>query len=420
MDPNLLTDRLSDMEALIKQILAGNHSLRLPERDSSDPFHPIYLLINELLEQYQTQVQEKLSEQRRFFENILDQAPVEVVIFDPDCRYVYVNAIAIKNPDVRKWIIGKTDRDWAIYRNRSLQIVEERQKVLEHVRDTRENATIQQVHQNAEGKNLHYFRRMVPVIDDQDKVEYIFGFGLEITDLKEKEAELLQTNEELKKINYELDQFVYRASHDMRAPLLTIEGMINLAEHSPDSAPRYLNLIRQSVQHLDSLIRNIVDYSKNSHLGVVAESIDLKAETALILNELILLENASDLHHEIKVVGEGNFGSDAFRFRNLIKNLLSNAIRYRDPGKAHRRVYVGYQITSDQLHIRIEDNGQGIDEEHQARMFDIFFRGTSVGRGSGLGLFIAKEIVDRLGGSLSFQSKAGEGTTFEVRIPNLA
>ena len=412
--------QLSEVEDLLRQVIAGKFSLRLPEREASHPLYALSLLINQLLDLYQNRIENKFFEQRAIFERVLDNAPIEVVIFDREGKYLYVNATGIKDPEIRQWIIGKTDRDWALYRNRPLEIVEARQKILDEVIQKKEMSTFHQSHTQADGSSRHYFRRMVPVMSSDEQVDFVFGFGLDITELKEKENQLVRTNEELNKINFELDQFVYRASHDMRAPLMTITGMSNLAEQTPESAPKYLSLIRQSVEHLDSLLGNIVDYSKNSRLKLTPERIDIQREAENLLTELVFQEDAVQIESKVDLSGNVPFASDTFRFRKLLRNLLSNAIRYRDPEKSRPSVEVNFICDEKQLITRIKDNGKGIDKEFQERLFHIFFRGTSIGRGSGLGLFIAKEIVDRLNGKLSFKSTPGVGTEFEVILPNLS
>jgi len=104
--------------------------------------------------------------------------------------------------------------------------------------------------------------------------------------------------------------------------------------------------------------------------------------------------------------------------KTVITNIFSNAIKYQDLQKQNPFIKIATHVDHEFCDIRIEDNGIGIDPEYKEKIFDLFFRATDQSQGTGLGLFIVKDTIDRLKGSIEVRSKKGEGTTFQIRIPN--
>lgn len=252
----------------------------------------------------------------------------------------------------------------------------------------------------------------------KEELKDTINFALESYRLKIENQELI---ENLKKINNELDEFVYRASHDLRAPLASVLGLINLAKKETDIKviQEYISLKERSVLKLDALIKDIVEFSKNAHLEIRNEKVNLEA---LINNSLDLhrfFEHSQQVTKNIKVNGASEFHSDEFRVEIILNNLISNAIRYADLEKESPTINIDIQTDKKSCVISIYDNGIGIENEHLDKIFEMFHRGIDQNTGSGLGLFIVKETVEKLKGKIDVQSKPGDGTKFIVKIPNL-
>jgi signal transduction histidine kinase len=132
------------------------------------------------------------------------------------------------------------------------------------------------------------------------------------------------------------------------------------------------------------------------------------------------MESADKVEFISKVKGTGNFYSDPKRISIFLNNFLSNAIKYQDPGKK-KKSFVNIQVTQTKSYatITIEDNGVGIKKEYQSKIFNMFFRASENSFGSGLGLYIARQAVERLGGEIKVDSKLGIGTTFTINLPSL-
>jgi signal transduction histidine kinase len=114
------------------------------------------------------------------------------------------------------------------------------------------------------------------------------------------------------------------------------------------------------------------------------------------------------------------FRTDAFRLRTILRNLISNSLTYHDPGMSDPVIDLLVSITSTHCHIQLKDNGTGINPGLQSRVFEMFFRGSEQSKGTGLGLYIVKSMVEKLKGQISFESHVGQGTHFSISLPSLA
>jgi signal transduction histidine kinase/ligand-binding sensor domain-containing protein len=252
---------------------------------------------------------------------------------------------------------------------------------------------------------------------------YILGVGLTLIILfatyKWRVYSVEKRNAELRKLNSELDRFVYSTSHDLRAPLASILGLINLSRLEEKNKDHYLALIEKSVHKLDEFISEIIDYSRNARLAVEPAPIDFQPLITSILEDLEYLEENVTLKKNISISCSGVFLSDKTRIRIILSNLISNAIKYHNGRQVNPFIDITINCNAQQAAITIADNGIGIRDDQQENIFKMFHRGSEQSKGSGLGLYIVKETVTKLGGNITVKSKIGEGTTFEVILPGM-
>ncbi len=234
--------------------------------------------------------------------------------------------------------------------------------------------------------------------------------------------ELLEANVELKKINTEMDRFVYSTSHDLRAPLLSILGLLNIIEKENQQydIKGYLKLLRDSTVKLDRFISDIIDYSRNSRLEVMAEELDIGNVIEESFKHLNYLPGCSTLLKLINIDAPIKYFGDERRLSIIFNNLISNAIKYQNPDISDSFVNIEAEVTDKELIVEIEDNGLGIDKPYLDKIFDMFYRANPDAKGSGLGLYIVRETIDKLEGHITVNSVFGEGTKFVVRVPNLS
>lgn len=240
--------------------------------------------------------------------------------------------------------------------------------------------------------------------------------------LRQNKTKLEQQNQHLAKLNQELDNFVYRASHDLRAPLTSAMGLINLieAQIDPDKQAYYIQLVKQSLQRVDFFIHDIVDYAQNTRYPLNIKAIDLVELSHLVLDRLRLHEqNSQSIDTIVDIKTKQIFYSDPMRLRLILNSLLSNAYTFSQPQVKSAFVKLSiYTQAKEELCIEVEDNGEGIAEADLPHIFDMFYRGSSRSQGSGLGLYILQDTLTRLGGSIELETKRGEGSKFIVKIPN--
>jgi signal transduction histidine kinase len=228
-----------------------------------------------------------------------------------------------------------------------------------------------------------------------------------------------QRNNELRKLNTELDRFVYSASHDLRAPLASIMGLVTLSRIEKENQEEYLDMIERSVKRLDGFISDIIDYSRNARLEVMPEAIDFEKTIHAIFDNVKFLDHQNKIRRHVTIHGTGQFFSDRVRLDIILNNIISNAVKYHNLNQEDPTIEVRVWHDARKATIQVIDNGQGISEEHHNNIFKMFYRANSDSKGSGLGLYIVSETVQKLGGQLQFESKLGAGSLFTVILPTM-
>src|SRR5579859_1061818 len=232
-------------------------------------------------------------------------------------------------------------------------------------------------------------------------------------------SQLIASNKQLKKLNDELDRFVYCTSHDLRAPLLSVLGLLKLAEGNVNGAElnRYHVMMQSRIVALDKFITDITEYSRNNRLQIISENVNISALTNEIWQSLCYSADAEGITFVNELPEELVVTNDGTRLRVVLGNLIANAIRYHDQRKEQKYIRVYHHVTDSSFSLHVEDNGQGIAPEIHAKIFDMFYRGNESSQGSGLGLYIVKETLTKLSGSIQLSSMPRKGSTFSISIP---
>lgn len=253
--------------------------------------------------------------------------------------------------------------------------------------------------------------------DEQGNVTKLVGSLIDIEERKKVEEEILLKNIQLAKTNEELDRFVYSASHDMRAPLSSLLGLINISEKTNkiEELHAYLEMMRGRIKTMEGFIKEVTDYSRNTRLDLVLEKIDLKE----VIQETA--QNLSDMTGRVRL--EYNLPekiillTDISRLKVILNNLISNAYKYHQLDQADPYISFSANRNHDRIVITVTDNGSGIEPDYHQKVFDMFFRASIKSEGSGLGLYIVKETLQKMGGTIWVESIPGKGSTFTFAIP---
>jgi len=228
-----------------------------------------------------------------------------------------------------------------------------------------------------------------------------------------------KANLELRKVNGELDRFVYSASHDLRSPLSSMMGLISLArKEDPALAHSYIIKIEDCVKLLDKLIRDIIDFSSNSRATKFIEQVDFHSIVDESIKMHQYMKGFEELKWKVVINTPHLFHSDPKRIKIIMSNLISNSIKYRNPN-ASSVVEITISTQKSFCYISVSDNGIGIPAEHVDNIFDMFYRAHATSQGSGLGLYIVKETIFKLHGKITVNSESDKGTTFKIILPTL-
>ncbi len=238
-------------------------------------------------------------------------------------------------------------------------------------------------------------------------------------ELMMQKEQLRVANEELTIINTELDNFVYRSSHDLVAPLKSLKGLVNLAKHDGPTGDQatYLKMMESSIWKLEDFIKSIMEYSTNVKKQIEKKTIHLDEVLEDILNELKFFDNAD----RVKVIKnydrEVCIATDPERLKIVLSNLVTNSIKYHNYNQSVPHIEIGASGESDHFKITVADNGLGIEDKYLDKIFDMFFRASTNSDGSGLGLYIVKDTLAKINGQISVDSRYGEGTRFTITLP---
>lgn len=245
-----------------------------------------------------------------------------------------------------------------------------------------------------------------------DVNEFVEGIFM---DVSEQHRQML----ELQRLNTELDNFTYHASHDLRSPLTSMLGLVNLGkkEKSVDVLYTYLDMIKERINHLDILLKDLISVTYNNKTELEQNKFEFREEINLIIDEHIY----QDIHFDIsiEIVQNEIFVTDSVRMRTVLRNLISNAFKYRNPDTFRPFIRIKARVEKTHVAIQLQDNGIGIEWIYKDRIWDMFFRATTRSTGTGLGLYIVRSMVEKLNGFISLESTISAGTTFLLVIPNM-
>jgi signal transduction histidine kinase len=241
-------------------------------------------------------------------------------------------------------------------------------------------------------------------------------------ELIRQECILTEKNQQLTKVNEELDRFVYSVSHDLRSPLSSIQGIINLIRITPDpeEVRHLVGLIEGRVRAQEQFIYDIINYSRNARTEVHPEPVLLQQFVQTLVDDTAFLPEAKGMTITVEIDPALVLHIDKTRLQIVLQNLLGNSIKYSDPKKSARWVRIKAVAEAGSVLLSVEDNGIGIAPELLPRVFDMFYRASERSKGSGLGLFITREAIQKIGGTVAVESEPGIGTRFYLTLARTA
>ena len=253
-----------------------------------------------------------------------------------------------------------------------------------------------------------------PYLDGQ---KHFLGTIAIITDISERK----ETEKKLEEKKYELDSFMYKASHDLKGPLASIIGITNIAQQevSDNNALRYFDLVTQSAKKLDLILSELINLTRLNNAELELKTLDLNQLVGDVVESLRYLKEAEKMTFNVNLQHEQELYSDKNLLHSIVQNLIYNSILYRNPHIDHPSVTIISEDYPTGIKLCIRDNGIGIPKRIQNRVFEMFYRGNNQSRGSGLGLYIVKSAIEKLNGKVELTSHVDIGSEFTIFLPSL-
>ena len=412
----------------------------LNEQQEIDSLLIIYSDITQLRES-----ENKIKSSQNKYETLVKHLPHRVLKFDASKKLIFDN----QRNDIISSIVGGHLINLRLHEmgldEEDVYIFEKNfQKVLESAQQ------IEWTHHYKKAQSDNFILHIAcPEFNEQKtKIESVLIIGIDITELKIAEQnsqmlneELSQLNEELsasneelfmkqfelreviselEQRNHELDNIVYKISHDIRAPLASILGLINIIKDDKDldNILSYIDLIEGRALKLDDFIRKMLDFAKANRSENKPESIDFQELIEDTFKDLSYMKGFDTVETKVHVnLRDEKYFGDLLKLRIIFANIISNAIKYQNYFQDNSFLHISVDIDYKLLTISFKDNGMGIAEEHLSKICEIFYRANEKADGSGLGLYIVKQTIDKLKGKLKIRSKINKGTEIRVLLP---
>lgn len=237
--------------------------------------------------------------------------------------------------------------------------------------------------------------------------------------VREKTAELQFSETRLREVNKELEAFIYKASHDLKGPLVSSRSLVSMVkeEKDPEETMKYIDMIQLSLTKLDNILMSLHEVAVIRQGDIEWAKVNIPYEISMLLKSFEGLPNFEKIQVSVDNKMQREFRTDKILMQTILRNIIENGIKYSRPDVAEPHIQVTIEEQGPLNVIRVSDNGIGIPMEHQGKIFDMFFRATENSKGSGLGLYIVKSALDKLKGRVEIESEPGKGTTFTLYFP---
>lgn len=374
-------------------------------------------------------LEKKIETQKVLYESILSKMPADIAVFNPEHAELFLNPVAIKDAELRKWVI-----EWMIGKQKEplagekWEHAQNYHELFSQVLQKKENGSIEETRINELGETEFLLRNLYPILDDAGEISMIIGYNTNITDRVRAEQELVEAKKLTEEASKAKEIFLANMSHEIRTPMNGILGLANLLDKTPltQQQQKLVKLINDSSSNLLVVVNDILNIEKiasgkleleqvpfhlNEKIAVTVESFQYKAVEKGITLEFLNQNNIDEV-----VIG------DPYRLSQILNNLIGNAIKFTEKGSVIVQMHpIEKEADNYNINISVKDSGIGIAPEKLEEIFSPFKQAASaITRkfgGTGLGLSICKNLVELQGGKIQVKSIPDEGSTFSFIIP---
>jgi hypothetical protein len=350
----------------------------------------------------------------------LNNIPTDIAVFSPDHNYIFLNKYAIKNDEIRNWMINKNDFDYARMKGIDDSMAKKRWGIFEDAVDQKKTIQWVDEHKKPDGNTNYVLRNFYPYFE-KDALKFVIGYGLDITERKLIEIQLSEALESIQKTNNELEQFAYVASHDLQEPLRMVTSFLSQLEKKygeslDEKAKEYIYYAVDGAKRMRHIILDLLEYSRAGKSNEKLKDIDINdviQEIEILHSQQILELNASIIKTNLPVIN-----THKTPIRQVFQNLISNGLKYHKIGTPPEITITCFTENSN-WHFVVSDNGIGIEQAYHEKIFVIFQRlhNKEEYSGTGIGLAITKKIVESIGGNIWLKSEKNMGCEFHFTIP---
>jgi len=397
-------EQIDHIYDLIMQLSAGNLGYRSEISQKNDELDAITMGINMLAEELQTTTVSK-DYLGRIYKGVVDM----LIVIGPDNIIHEVNATVCKLLNYKEeQLVG--EQISKIFQRKDAKGLN---KINDELDKKGHAYNIERVFKTKKGRLIPVSISGSLLYGSDGSIDGKLFIAKDISKIK-------KTTEQLKRKNEELNTFIYRVSHDIKGPLASIIGLLNLAKddnEDQDSLKSYFGLIETSASRLDKVIGDFLEIGKLTQSQIRSSLLDFKEFIQEILDSLHYADNFKNIKIKINLPQHHVFRTKKILLKAVLQNLIENAIKYARKGVDESFIEISVKESEGKLIITVADNGIGIPKNMQEHIFKMFYKGEHANSGSGLGLYIVKTSLDSLKGTISVQSTQNEGSLFTVEIP---
>ncbi|MCH8331231.1 MAG: PAS domain S-box protein [Bacteroidetes bacterium] len=404
--PNLknLDKRVERIHKLIIELASGNLKYRVPPSEEHDELDAILIGINMLGEEL-----EASTVSRDYLESIYRGVVDMLLVLNPNNTIQKVNETTTR-------LLGYGERE-LLGKDFSFLIADDGSRSLDSINDelTRNSFcyNIEKQFKTKEGGVIPVSFSCSILYDNKNRVNGKLFIAKDISHIKRAEEQLVLKNEEL-------NTFIYKASHDLKGPLASSIGLIDLMKkerNDPEALSKYLDLLGGSVHSLDGILNELLQYNSITQNPLEYTTINFDKAVEEVLYNLKDLPELKKVKINVNISLQRQFYSDRELLKPILQNLVDNALKYHRNGRVKPYININIRGLKKEVKIEVIDNGIGMPQSIIENIFTMFYRGNLRSQGSGLGLYIAKSSVDRMGGRFVVKSKEDHGSHFSVYLP---